>query len=230
MKRYEHIFREGIELKFCPKCNEGKGDWKPLLEFRKDSDKVDKLYYCCKACCQKRSKEYLKNEGAEVARKWSKKHYQENTESCKKQSRTFYNDNRIWVLARELLYSKKRYHSKLKLNPFFRLNSSIRTAVGRCLKGKKLGNRWKDIVGWTLDDLITHMESLFLEGMAWENYGIGHGKWVVHHCNIPISAFTFTSLSDPKIRECWALENLAPLWWYENLMLSDRFYQKKKGL
>jgi len=49
--------------------------------------------------------------------------------------------------------------------------------------------------------------------MTWENHGMF--GWHVDHV-IPLSAFNLTSLEDPEVRRCWALDNLQPLWWQEN--------------
>lgn len=80
---------------------------------------------------------------------------------------------------------------------------------------------WKKInqnCGYTIDDFILAFETKFEEEMSWLNHGRG-GKgdiiWQIDHI-IPRSSFLFTSLDDPKFSECWSLDNLQPLWAYDN--------------
>lgn len=64
------------------------------------------------------------------------------------------------------------------------------------------------VLGYTSIDLRSHLESQFLEGMAWENWG---DVWEVDHIK-PVSAFKYISLADPLFIQCWSLSNLRPLW------------------
>jgi hypothetical protein len=73
------------------------------------------------------------------------------------------------------------------------------------------------LLGYTTEDLRQHLESKFLEGMCWENYG----EWHVDHIK-PISAFAREGIT--SIKEINALTNLQPLWASENLSKGDRYY------
>jgi len=83
-------------------------------------------------------------------------------------------------------------------------------------KGKN-GSKWEIFVGYTVDDLKRHLEKQFQPSMTWDNYG----KWHIDHI-IPISAFSFTRPEDIDFKQCWALENLQPLWAKENLRKSNK--------
>lgn len=78
--------------------------------------------------------------------------------------------------------------------------------IGECLKGKKAGRKWEHLVGYTLQDLIIHLEAQFDEKMNWSNYG----KWEVDHIK-PKSLFVYVSPEDSEFKKCWALKNLQPL-------------------
>jgi hypothetical protein len=54
------------------------------------------------------------------------------------------------------------------------------------------------------------MESLFLEGMSWDNYG----KWHIDHIR-PCSSFDLSDTEQQKI--CFNYKNLQPLWAEDNL-------------
>lgn len=70
---------------------------------------------------------------------------------------------------------------------------------------------WKAL-GYSSAQLLQRLESLFKEGMSWENYG----EWHVDHI-VPVSAFRFLSEEDEQFRSCWSLSNLQPLWAQENM-------------
>lgn len=92
-----------------------------------------------------------------------------------------------------------------------RICGNMRRAITTCLKGGKLGRKWRDLVGYTAEELIAHLEGLFKDGMSWDNYG----EWHIDHI-IPISAFRILSARDEAFRHCWGLKNLQPLWAKEN--------------
>jgi hypothetical protein len=110
----------------------------------------------------------------------------------------------------------KKYYERHKNDMTFKINSIISWHIGHSLKGNKNGKEWESIVGYTLKDLMRHLEKHFIDGMSWNNYGNGDGKWHIDHI-IPISAFYFTDYTDSDFQRCWALKNLQPLWGKDNL-------------
>lgn len=57
-KKIEHIFKNGVEMKICTKCN----NLLPLSNFRKDKTKSDGYYSSCKICSSKKDHNtYIKN-------------------------------------------------------------------------------------------------------------------------------------------------------------------------
>jgi hypothetical protein len=117
---------------------------------------------------------------------------------------------------------KKRLRERFIENPEYekryRLNLNMASSIGMALKGKKNGRSWESLVGYTLDDLIGHLEKQFKPGMTWENRG--KGGWHTDHI-IPKSAFNFSSPEHLDFKKCWALKNLRPLWEEENLKKKD---------
>lgn len=99
-----------------------------------------------------------------------------------------------------------------------RVNHNMRTSIYRCLRDRKGGSKWESLVGYTLADLMTHLEAQFDDGMSWDNYG----EWHVDHIT-PQSWFTFDGPDDPAFHECWGLKNLQPLWAVVNRSKSNRF-------
>ena len=110
---------------------------------------------------------------------------------------------------------RRKAYDKRRANPSLKLSDRMKNAIGKSLRGGKAGRSWESIVGYTVDDLKTHLESQFTKGMTWDNYG---SKWHIDHIR-PISDFNFASAEDPEFLECWSLWNLQPL-------LSNRNLQK----
>ncbi|MGC9100877.1 MAG: hypothetical protein ACP5HC_06435 [Caldisericum sp.] len=107
--------------------------------------------------------------------------------------------------------NKKRSELR-KTNPTVYLNDRVNTFIYLSIKAKLNGKtyrgwKWEKWVGYTLDDLMTHLEKQFNCFMNWDNYG---KYWVIDHY-IPRKYFKFNSVDDEEFKRCWALENLRPL-------------------
>ena len=105
----------------------------------------------------------------------------------------------------------ERRNLRTRTDPAYKLSERMRRAIGNSLKGNKNGWHWETLVGYTVADLKEHLESQFHLGMSWANYG----DWHIDHV-IQISAFNFTRPEDLDFKRCWALQNLRPLWAFEN--------------
>lgn len=102
-----------------------------------------------------------------------------------------------------------------------KLNNKMNASIGRVLKGKKMGDHWERLVGYTVDNLKKHLEKQFKEGMNWGNYGRGKDKWQIDHI-VPISVFNFFKPEHPDFHKCWNLNNLQPMWSQENQSKSNK--------
>ncbi len=114
---------------------------------------------------------------------------------------------------------REYYPQWLSAVPGRRAAHTMGVLMGRALKGQKAGCPWENVVGYTLADLMMHLESKFKPGMIWDNYG--RKDWYIDHI-VPRSAFTFETAADPQFQECWALANLQPLWELETLSKNNR--------
>ena len=113
----------------------------------------------------------------------------------------------------KLRESRKKADAKRLSVPQGRLDNNISNAIGSSLKGKKAGRKWETLVGYTLENLIEHLENLFDDKMNWDNYGKyerGKFKWHIDHIK-PKSLFHYEIAEDPEFKKCWALKNLQPL-------------------
>lgn len=109
----------------------------------------------------------------------------------------------------------RRHAEKLRKTPKGRVDESISASIRNSIvRGSKAGRKWEGLVGYSVDDLIAHLERQFQPGMTWENYG--RGGWHIDH-EIPKVAFNYETPDHIDFRKCWALSNLRPLWELENL-------------
>ena len=117
----------------------------------------------------------------------------------------------------QLEYQKARNKRLRRESPTFAIAERISAQISQALRGRKAGRKWESIVGYTVEELMAHIERQFLSGMTWEN----RSEWHIDHV-IPLTSFTFTGPDDPEARRAWALPNLRPLWARDNIRKSGR--------
>jgi len=153
---------------------------------------------------------YEKNHPDRV-RKRKRKWREANLERAKETSLRWRKNNPEKIREYGLRNSKNR-HMKNKDDPKYKINKAIGSHIYASLKGRKNGRSWEGLTGYTLNELIKHLENLFEQEMSWNNYG----DWHVDH-KVPISAFNFSEPEQIDFKKCWALSNLQPLWAKENM-------------
>jgi hypothetical protein len=82
------------------------------------------------------------------------------------------------------------------------------------LKGDyKSGSAVRDL-GCSIEDLKIYLESKFLPGMSWDNWGKCNGNWNVDHIK-PLYTFDLTDREQFLIAAHYS--NLQPLWFEDNM-------------
>ena len=115
---------------------------------------------------------------------------------------------------------KRIYTKNRRKNPKIRMDNMMGTSIRRALKGMKKGRRWEKLVGYTVYDLLNHLEKLFDIEMSWSNYGT---YWVIDHIK-PKSLFEYNSSEDLEFKKCWSLNNLQPLEKIANLKKWNHYH------
>ena len=116
--------------------------------------------------------------------------------------------------------TKRDYERNRKsIDPLYKLISNFRTAIYQVLKESNVekNRHYFDILQYTPEELIIHLESQFKDTMSWDNYG----EWHVDH-KLPITSFNIEEMGDKEFMKCWALENLQPMWGEENIRKSNK--------
>ena len=102
-----------------------------------------------------------------------------------------------------------------------KIKSSMKSSMYHRLKKRLLNKSRKktfDMLPYTIDDLMRHLESKFQPGMTWDNYG----TWHIDH-RVPDSWFQYGSMTDPDFLKSWSLDNLQPKWASENISKGNRY-------
>jgi hypothetical protein len=146
----------------------------------------------------------------EIISDWYKDWAKSKGEYLKEKHTKWRNNNREHVNK----YSREYERMRCATDPKYKLARCTRTSVWTCLKERNVNktNKTFELLGYSIEDLMIHLEALFTEGMTWDNYG----EWHVDH-KIPMCSFLFDSTDDIGFKECWKLSNLQPLWGPDNL-------------
>ncbi len=207
-------------LKECSKCH----SYLPLSSF--DIDKRIGITASCKECRRARISAYGKTPAGKIsAAKGQRKQRAkpENIVRHNEYQKQFQKTPKGYAIHKKAYAEyyqtdKCKDHITLRRRerramPGGKLEDNMRGEINRALNGTKNGKKWQRLVGYTLDDLIKHLEGQFTEGMNWGNYGLR--GWHVDHI-IPQSAFYYASPDDIDFKRCWGLDNLQPLWYTDN--------------
>jgi len=164
-----------------------------------------------KKIADKKWREKNKESVKEYVKSW----YEQNKEHRKEYLKKYREKN-----ADKIRETKRNYEKTRKSNdPLYKLISNFRTAIYQVLKENnvKKNGHYFDILKYTPQQLIEHLEKQFSNGMTWDNYGL----WHVDHKH-PISLYNIKEIGDDEFLKCWSLDNLQPMWGSENIKKSNK--------
>lgn len=160
-------------------------------------------------------KYFSKPETKERLKKNHKKWSEQNKEHLKKYIKEYRKNNvdKIRQIKRD--YERNRKAS----DPLYKLISNFRTAIYQVLKESNIekNKHYFDILQYSPEELISHLESQFTDTMNWDNYG----EWHVDH-KLPITSFNIQEMGDEEFMKCWSLNNLQPMWGKENIVKGNK--------
>ena len=121
----------------------------------------------------------------------------------------------------ELKRYSREYHAKrLASDINFKLISVLRSRTRSAIKnGKGIKDRKTvDLIGCSVSELRGHIESVFEEGMTWDNWALD--GWHLDHIR-PCNSFDLKSKAQQKT--CFNWRNYRPLWGSENISKNDNY-------
>lgn len=185
----------------CKTCTKERA--KKWIKENKERKKAYDIGYAKKnaASIKEYQKEY-REKNKEYASEYNLRYRRLNSDSLKKKAKKYNSNPLIKARRNSLNLNRKKHDAK------YRLTSNVRSMISSALRGKKGALRH---VSWSIDDLKTHLEKQFTQGMSWDNYG----EWHIDHI-LPICSFKYESQYDAEFKHCWSLSNLMPLWAKDN--------------
>jgi hypothetical protein len=193
------------KMKKCGHCKE----LKPLESFCKNKRCKDGYHYTCKQCVNKScsTEEY----------KTKRKLYYHTCEKYK--LRKISQSTKVRKVEYDKIYRKKnadkikiqkRDWEKLHKNdPIFKIKRNLRRRINHLVRGQK-SDKTFNLIGCNAEEFKKHIESQFLEGMSWDNYG----EWHIDHI---VECFRFDLTDFENQKKCFHYTNQRPLWKKDNL-------------
>tara|TARA_R110001592_G_C12947866_1_gene731056 strand:+ start:117 stop:884 length:768 start_codon:yes stop_codon:yes gene_type:complete len=198
LKNKEHI--KEYYLKNKEKIKEYKKEYQ-----LKNREKLKKIHKEWRVDNKEYIKEYLlKNREQTIGTR--KKYRLKNREKLNKRTNEWKLNNKERVKE----YTREYTRERRKTDPNFKLLANLRSRIWKILKGANKSKRTMELIGCTLDELWTHLESKFTEGMTRQN----HGKWHIDHI-MPCVSFDLTNPEQQA--KCFHYTNLQPLWAFDNI-------------
>lgn len=115
---------------------------------------------------------------------------------------------------------QRLYESTRLINDdLFKLKKRIRDRTTKFIKaqGFKKTSTFAEYIGCTTQKLREHLQSKFTEGMTWETYGHGIGKWTIDHI-VPLAIAT----NESEMYKLCHYTNLQPMWYLDNILKADK--------
>jgi len=210
-----HISERYVVSGMCVSCSSAFGKSEEYKAKRRDKSKTE----ANKQKSREKSAKFHKENRERILEEMrirNKAYYEKNKKKIIDQVRTYALANREWRMS----YASNWIRDKRENDPVFAMQCTMRKFVSRVMdrinKKRKENERTKDIVGYTAQEFVAHIEPMFKAGMSWENYG----KWHIDHIR-PLSSFDLLDEEQRKLAN--SLHNLQPLWASKNLKKSDKW-------
>jgi hypothetical protein len=200
--------------KRCPKCN----NIKQLNEFFKSSIRKNGISCYCKKCESKKGKKYRKD-NPNKAKDYHKLWYKKNKDKKLKQTKEYKLKNK----EKSKMWQRNWAKKQRKINPQYKLKCCIRGRIRDTVKRGFKSDHSIKLTGCTVEEYMNYIESLWENGMNWNNWGNKEDCWHLDHI-IPCELFDLTKESHQKI--CFNFKNTKPVWKSHNEKKSDKIFNK----
>ena len=212
--------------KKCTKCNIEK----PTEEFGNSKDYKDGLKKQCKACAKAYGKKYSKKyyqDNRDKIKADSAEYYNKNSEAINDKRRKYTDEERIELERtskdRHRAYEAKYRKERKERDPLFKLLVDTRSLIHSTFRrgGKVKSTTTEKLLGCTIDQFKSHLESNFEGWMTWDNKGNPkdgilelNKSWDIDHI-VPLSSAT----TEEELIALNHYTNLQPLCSYINRII-----------
>jgi hypothetical protein len=219
VNKKEREFLKYWGFRWCAKCQSAKAESEfyltqhaciPCIKIKKDEWlNKNPLYF-------KTYRENHKEQQSKAHRNW----FLNNQEKKNQQNKDWYYLNK----DKKRITNNEWRKNQSVLNPIFRMSKALRQRIrGAIIKGHK-SQKTLDLLGCSLSEFVSHLESQFTEGMSWSNYGNPNGNhsncWHIDHIK-PCSLFDLTQEEEQRL--CFHYSNMQPLWGIENIKKGSKY-------
>lgn len=217
--KYGHVSERYVSGSGCLEC--GKEHKEQNKEYMKEYNK--KYYQQNKEQVKESRKEHYQ-QNKEQIKESRREYYQQNKEQINKYKKEYREQNKEYIKEYNKGYKKqnKEYYNEYNRNRYatddnFKTLILCRSMLQRTLKATNStkDTRTYEMLGYCNEQLKESIESKFLEGMSWNNYG----DWHVDHI-YPVIRYIKDGVEDPAIIN--ALDNLIPMWAEHNMEKNER--------
>lgn len=199
-------------MKKCKKCNIEK----PFSDFHKNKVGKYGLENKCKQCVN----DYYQNNKLKHQQK-TKKYYHLNKEQWK----YYPSQNNLITWGEQNPEKYRQYQNQYHIqrrqnNPLEKIKQNLRSRISSIIKNKGItkSKSLLEILGVKDQNiLLSHIESLWTEGMNWDNYGNKKGQWSIDHI-IPLDS----AKNIDEVNKLNHYTNLQPLWWKDNIIKRNK--------
>lgn len=190
-----------------PKCKECRRE---CLNVEVEKERKHKWYQEHKAHANSKSKEWVEN----------------NHEKRKGIARDYYHNNREEIKSRISSPERKNKRNKYQKDRYkndisYRVKQILRGSIYKYMNKIKNRMHFKELIGCSVEFLVKYLESKFLEGMSWDNYG---KDWHIDHIK-PCTKFNL-ELKEEQLK-CYHYSNLQPLWAIDNIRKSNKWSENE---
>lgn len=112
-------------------------------------------------------------------------------------------------------YHTQYFMNRKKKDPAFKIRCDLASRISLALRGSRKSSKTVDLLGCSIQNFILFIESKWISGMTWNNYGNRNGDWSVDHVK-PCAAYSDLANEDQQ-RQCFHYSNLRPCWHLENV-------------
>lgn len=205
----DRIYREKNRDKIRARCRASR-------KIYYKNNRAKELAYAKIYCKKNREKILIDNKAyrnshkvalAESFKRWTEKNREKRAEYYK----LYYQINKEKKLSSQRTY----FTHRRKIDTNFKLRMNLASRVKAVLVGDSKSKSTIELLGCSINELRTWLESQFQDGMTWDNYG----QWHVDHV-YPCAKFNLEQPYEQKI--CFNWFNLQPLWAKDNLIKGNK--------
>ena len=168
--------------------------------------------------CMRRYFKLPRNVDKEAKKEYDSNRYQNKKEEIIERASTYYLNNKELVISRVSEYTsnnreksrgykRRNKKNRLREDPYYRLLHNLRCRLNQAFRDQKYkkSGRTLTLTGCTILELVSHLTSLFQDGMTLGNYGL----WQIDHI---IPCFKWDLRCPIQRVLCFHYTNLQPLW------------------